>query len=253
MAANTTVFTYNAATGSSAMMKWTDTASNTGTGPLALFATASGSSAIPWEAVNGAGVGWEIDPTTGALKGVGTSSTHGFICPEGTPIAGSSTNDVFTCDNSTHRFLENPNNAGAIILAGIAAAGTAGDPVVLATNGIDIADGGSPAFATLTDASTVTWAIASRLVANANLTFTTHGGSRTLNLTGLVNGGSYVLWIKQDGTGGEGLTLGTGCTWKVSNGGGGAIHPSTGANVTDVLAFTYDGTNCYLNFNLNFN
>jgi len=108
-------------------------------------------------------------------------------------------------------------------------------------------------FASQTDGATVTWAIGSTMCANASLTFTTHGGSRTLNLTGMVNGGSYVLKIIQDGTGGEGLTLGTGCTWKVSGGGSGAITPSTSASAIDVLAFTYDGTNCYANFNKNFN
>lgn len=108
-------------------------------------------------------------------------------------------------------------------------------------------------FAAQTDGATITWAIASAKCANASLLFTTHGGSRALNLTGLVNGGSYVLTIKQDATGGEGLTLGTGCTWKVSNGGAGAITTSTGANAIDVLAFTYDGTNCYANFAKNFN
>jgi hypothetical protein len=111
----------------------------------------------------------------------------------------------------------------------------------------------SPAFVAQTDAATVTWAIGSAQVANANLTFTVHSGSRTLNITNPVNGGSYVLQIKQDATGGEGLTLGTGCTWKVSNGGAGAITPSTGANAIDVLAFTYDGSVCYANFNKNFN
>ena len=43
-------------------------------------------------------------------------------------------------------------------------------------------------FTAQTDAATVTWAIATHMCANAALTFTTHGGSRTLNLTGLVNG-----------------------------------------------------------------
>jgi len=106
----------------------------------------------------------------------------------------------------------------------------------------------SPTFAAQTDGSTVTWAIGNAVLANGTLTFTTHGGSRTLNITGALNGGSYVLWLKQDGTGGEGLTLGSGCTWKVSGSGVGAITPSVGANAIDVLAFTYDGTNCYANF-----
>ena len=96
----------------------------------------------------------------------------------------------------------------------------------------------SLSFAAQTDAATVTWAIANAPLANASLTFTVHSGSRTLNLTGMVNGGSYVLWLKQDGTGGEGLTLGTGCTWKVSGGGTGTITPSPGPNPMDVLAWT---------------
>jgi hypothetical protein len=107
-------------------------------------------------------------------------------------------------------------------------------------------------FASQTDGATVTWAIGSLICANASLTFTVHSGSRTLNLTGLVNGGSYVIWLKQDATGGEGLTLGTGCTWKVLGGGAGAVTLSTGASAIDVLSFTYDGTNCYANLGKNY-
>jgi|HubBroStandDraft_4_1064222.scaffolds.fasta_scaffold03234_6 hypothetical protein len=122
---------------------------------------------------------------------------------------------------------------------------------------IPVANGGlntsAPAFTALTDGATVTWALGSALVASADLTFTVHSGSRTLNITGAVSGGQYVLWVKQDATGGEGLTLGTGCTWKVSGGGGGAVTPSTGASAVDLLAVTYDGTNCYAVFNKLFN
>jgi len=134
--------------------------------------------------------------------------------------------------------------------------GAAGDsstaPTTATTGYFNGPIGGSP-FVALTDNTTVTWAIGSVQFAAADLTFTVHSGSRTLNITGPLSGGSYVLWIKQDGTGGEGLTLGSGCTWKVSGGGSGAITPSVGANAVDVLAFTYDGTNCYANFNKNFN
>lgn len=108
-------------------------------------------------------------------------------------------------------------------------------------------------FASQTDGATVTWAIGSKPVANASLLFTVHSGSRTLNITNPVSGGSYVLKVIQDGTGGEGLTLGTGCTWKVINSGSGAITPSTGANAIDVLAFTYDGTNCLATFGKTYN
>jgi len=99
-------------------------------------------------------------------------------------------------------------------------------------------------FTSQTDGSTVTWAIASAKCANAALTFTTHGGSRTLNLTGLVTGGSYVLKLIQDGTGGENLTGGTGCTWKQAGGGGSTFTLTGTASAIDLLSFEYDGTNC---------
>jgi hypothetical protein len=104
----------------------------------------------------------------------------------------------------------------------------------------------------LTDASTVTWNLGNAYM-NASWTFTVHSGSRTLDITNPVAGGTYILRLVQDGTGGEGLTLGTGCTWKVSNGGSGAVTLSTSANAIDILSFYYDGTNCYANLNKNFN
>lgn len=105
---------------------------------------------------------------------------------------------------------------------------------------------------TLTDGATVTWAINSTYEANAQLTFTTHGGSRTLNITSPLANGQYLLRLIQDGTGGENLILGTGCTWKVSGGGAGAITLSTTAGAIDILAWFYDGTSCYANLNKNF-
>ncbi len=108
-------------------------------------------------------------------------------------------------------------------------------------------------FDTQTDAGTVTWAIGSVLNAQATLTFTVHSGNRTLNITGPVVGGNYVLKLKQDGTGGEGLILGTGCTWLVANGGAGAVTLTATTGALDVLTFTYDGTNCLAVFAANLN
>ncbi len=102
----------------------------------------------------------------------------------------------------------------------------------------------SSAYAVQTDAATVTWAIGGALNANAVLTFTVHSGSRTLNLTGLVAGGNYQLELFQDGTGGEGLILGTGCTWKMANGGAGGVTLTNAVNALDLLTFTYDGSRC---------
>lgn len=106
-----------------------------------------------------------------------------------------------------------------------------------------------PGVTTLTDGATITWALGNHVNQQAKITFTVHSGSRTLNITNPTTVGYYTLYVVQDGTGGEGLTLGTGCTWKVANSGAGAVTPSTGANAIDILSFTYDGTNCYANFN----
>lgn len=112
--------------------------------------------------------------------------------------------------------------------------------------------GGSGGVPALTDGATVTWNLAAST--SASLTFTTHGGSRTLQVTNPAAGVYYGLKLVQDGTGGEGLNLGTdGCTWLVSGGGAGAITPSTGAGAVDFLSFMYDGEgNCLANFNANF-
>ena len=112
---------------------------------------------------------------------------------------------------------------------------------------------GSPSFFALTDAATVTLDLGNSPAMADTLTFTVHGGSRTLNLTNPLNGGTYDLKLVQDATGGEGLTLGTGCTWKVSGGGSGAVSLSTGANAIDLLVWTYDGTNCLATLTKNFN
>jgi hypothetical protein len=71
----------------------------------------------------------------------------------------------------------------------------------------------------------------------------TLGGNRTLSITGLASGASGTLIVKQDATGSHTLTLPAGS--KVINGGGGAVALSTSADAIDILAFTYDGTNCF--------
>ncbi|MDE2097839.1 MAG: hypothetical protein KGL39_11370 [Patescibacteria group bacterium] len=104
---------------------------------------------------------------------------------------------------------------------------------------------------TLTDGPTVTWTVSgtSRM---AKLTFTTHGSGRTLVLAGSPPVGTYSLILTQDSTGGEALVLGSGCTWKVASGGGGAVTLSFTANAIDVLTFQYDGAVCYAQLAKNF-
>ncbi len=163
-----------------------------------------------------------------------------------------STADCLYADSTLHGLVGNFNNAGALPIAQGPSTSVAGHLAGYNNTTGNLLKDITTSYSTLTDGATVTWAIGTVVIANAGLTFTTHGGARTLNLTGLVNGGLYTLWLKQDSTGGEGLTLGTGCTWKVAAGGGGAITPSTGASNIDVLYFSYDGTNCYASFLKNY-
>lgn len=116
-----------------------------------------------------------------------------------------------------------------------------------ATEGLTIT---SLAPKTLTDGATITWNLLGFSLQNSTVTL---GGNRTLNITNPATGGNYVLRIVQDGTGGRTLALGTGCTWKVVNGGAGAITLTAAANSIDILTFYYDGTNCYANLGTNYN
>lgn len=97
---------------------------------------------------------------------------------------------------------------------------------------------------TLTDQETITWDTALGAFAEVTLT-----DNRTLaNPTNLINGASYILLIKQDGTGGR--TLSFGSAYKFPGG----IDPtlSTAANAVDIIAFLSDGTNLYGSFQGNF-
>jgi len=117
MAAFTTLFTFNAATGAGVdLFKWTDTTNNTGTGILGHFTTASGSVLIPWQA-DFNGVGWRVNAagnlfpvSTGSLAIPGTA--HGVVVSEGaaTPVA-----------------VTNPGTAKQIFTSG----GAGADPVYI--------------------------------------------------------------------------------------------------------------------------
>lgn len=107
------------------------------------------------------------------------------------------------------------------------------------------------AFQSLTDASPITWAV--NTTPNAYVTLAHTLATRALNVTGITNGGFYIIKLIQDSTGGAALTLGTGCTWKVANGGSGAVTLSSAANAVDSLTFFYDGTACYATFTPNYN
>lgn len=91
--------------------------------------------------------------------------------------------------------------------------------------------------ATLTDAASITWNLATQQVATVTL-----AGNRTLeNPTNRVNGGTYIVIVKQDATGSRTLAYGTAYKWP----GGTAPTLSTGANAVDIITFISDGTNMY--------
>lgn len=182
------------------------------------------------------------------LAAFDAATTAGDYCQESTATYSSSPVAGDLHDSGTTR------PGGPVTCRVMQTIGSAGNAWVDLFGPDTVGLSGSP-FVTLTDAATVTWAMNSNPFGNATLTFTVHSGSRTLNITNPVDGGSYVLNLIQDATGGEGLTLGTGCTWKVLGGGGGGVTPSTGANAQDVLAFTYhaSGTYCIANFAKNAN
>lgn len=105
-------------------------------------------------------------------------------------------------------------------------------------------------FIAQTDGATITFALSNACFMNGSVTL---GGNRTLNITNPQNGGTYLLKVTQDGTGGRTLTPGTGCTWKVANGGAGAFSLSSAANAIDVITWIYDGTNCLTTIQKNWN
>jgi hypothetical protein len=98
----------------------------------------------------------------------------------------------------------------------------------------------SPPFDTLTDGATITWEFAGARIRQGTVTL---GGNRTLAFSNLIPGATGTLIVKQDATGGRGLTLPA--SSKVINAGAGAVTLSTGANKIDILTFVYDGSNYF--------
>lgn len=89
---------------------------------------------------------------------------------------------------------------------------------------------------TLTDAASISWDMNNGEVATVTL-----GGNRALSNPTNLKVGTYVLIVKQDGTGSRTLTYGSAFKWQ----GGTAPTLSTAANAVDVLTFVSDGTDLY--------
>ncbi len=97
---------------------------------------------------------------------------------------------------------------------------------------------------TLTDGATINWDLSLGAMATVTL-----GGNRALaNPTNLVAGASYILVIKQDGSGSK--TLSFGSSYKFPGGTDPTL--STAASATDIIAFLSDGAYLYGSFQPNF-
>jgi len=91
--------------------------------------------------------------------------------------------------------------------------------------------------ATLTDASSIAWNMNTQQVAKVTL-----GGNRTMAApSNLVDGGTYILRVIQDGSGSRTLAYNAVFKWS----GGTAPTLSTAAGAIDILTFISDGTNLY--------
>lgn len=97
---------------------------------------------------------------------------------------------------------------------------------------------------TVTDGMTVTFDGGGLFYFNDKLTLTVHTGTRTVAVTGLVDGGQYQWYVKQDGTGGADLLSDNStCTWiDLKTGTAGIPALTHTANITNLLSFTYDAS-----------
>lgn len=75
--------------------------------------------------------------------------------------------------------------------------------------------------------------------------------TRTVNITGLVNGSFFELILIQDATGGANATGGTGCVWYLGTDSGyvanSTFNLTAAANAANILTGFFDGTNCWAN------
>lgn len=129
--------------------------------------------------------------------------------------------------------------------SGVLSAGTAGTDYVAPGTATTFTKQQVFGIATLTDGATISWDVSVAQVAKVTL-----GGNRTLAApTNAVAGGSYILYVIQDGTGSRGLTLNS--AYKKASADS-AYTPSTGAGQYDVLTFvTKDGTNFDMSYQKN--
>lgn len=129
---------------------------------------------------DGAGNVTATSYTSADASGVG----GGLVSLEGTARTGVTTKEILYASSALHRYVENANAAGDIILSGVSAAKTSGHCAEFATNGVDLIDAGSAcgagssAFSAITSGTNTTAAMV--LGTGASMTVS---GSGTNNAT----------------------------------------------------------------------
>ena len=209
---------------------------------------------------------WVATHTSGILT-VGTgdlritsagTNTASVLTLDGTQTTANKTltaprivNGGFIADANGNEQIVFNTTASAITYWQVTNAGTGNPPSLQAlgetnTEGIIAANGtGGIRFtsqpycpqATLTDAATIAWNLTTQPSAVVTLT-----DNRTLDApSNQKAGGTYILIIKQDGTGGR--TLAWNAAYKFPGGSDPVL--STGINAVDVVSFVSDGTSMY--------
>ena len=194
------------------------------------------------------------------VSNLNASSVGGYTL--GTPVAGGigygvSTTQVGTTAALTQYGVLLSGGTGAPTGTAAGAAGNIFMGIASAAPGwLSLSFVASP---TWNAGSTMAWDAASKPYASLSLT-STHNTTSTLNPSHLINGGQYVVAVTQDATGTGTTTLGLGtagtaptcAAWYVMNSTDYAIATSATVTATanhgDVLAFTYDGTNCWASY-----
>jgi hypothetical protein len=194
------------------------------------------------EVISVAGRTGNVVLATSDVSGLGTAAlqpTSAFQIPITLTTTGSS--GAATFNSGT---LNIPNYAGASIASTTAVLkGNGSGNAVEATAGTDyVAPGIATAFTaqqnfgsqSLTYGSSITWNLATQQVASVTLT----GNATLANPSNMVNGGTYILTITQDGTGSRTLAYGTDYLWP------GGVSPTltTTPGAVDVLTFVSNGS-----------
>jgi hypothetical protein len=198
---------------------------------------------------------------TGALV-FGTSPT--FTTGITSPVANltATTNQIITGASSNLTTVTFPASSGAVTVTMPNTTTSVVSAASALTANLPVVGSGNAASATLAIAPTsITTTCTGNNVVNAASAYqaswtVTTTGSCALELNNLQSGGFYTIYVTQ-GSGGShtlALTAGDSCTaWKVSGDGSGAVTPTTTAGALDIMTVAYDGTNCYVNYNKNFN